>query len=67
MSEQDTDVLDTTLRTQDETHEVLLGLFYPWDRLQDLQSDHLESLRAARYKNTWLWNFVLPSLPPYLV
>ena len=67
MSEKDTDVLDTTLRSQDEIHEVLLGLFYPWNRLQDLQSDHLESLRAAPYKNTWLWNFVLSSLPPYLV
>ena len=67
MSEQDTDILDTTLRTQDEIHEVLLGLFYPWNKLQDLQSGYLESLRDAPYKNTWLWNFVLPSLPPYLV
>ena len=67
MSEQDTDILDTTLKTQDEIHEVLLGLFYPWNRLQDLQSSHLESLRAALYKNTWLWNFVSPSLSPYLV
>lgn len=67
MSEKDTDILDTTLKTQDEIHEVLLGLFYPWSRLQVLQSDHLESLHAASYKNTWLWNFVLPSLPPYLV
>jgi hypothetical protein len=67
MSETDTDVLDTTLRTQDEIHEVLLGLFYPWNGLQVLQSDHLESLRAAPYKNTWLWNFVLTSIPPYLI
>jgi hypothetical protein len=67
MSEKDTDILDTTLKTQDEIHEVLLGLFYPWNRLQDLHSGHLESLRAAPYKNTWLWNVVLPSLPPYLV
>jgi hypothetical protein len=54
MSEKDTNILDTTLKTQDEIHEVLLGLFYPWNKLQDLQSDHLESLRAALYKNTWL-------------
>jgi hypothetical protein len=67
MSEKDTDILDTTLRTQDEIHEVLLGLFYPWNRLQVLRSGHLESLRAAPYKNTWLWNFVLSFLPPYLV
>jgi hypothetical protein len=54
MSEKDTNILDTTLKTQDEIHEVLLGLFYPWNKLQDLQSDHLESLRATLYKNTWL-------------
>jgi hypothetical protein len=54
ISEQDTDTLDTTLRTQDEIHEVLLSLFYPWNRLQGLQSGHLESLCAALYKNTWL-------------
>ena len=36
MSEKDTDILDTTLKTQDKIHEVLLGLFYLWDRLQDL-------------------------------
>jgi hypothetical protein len=54
MSEKDTDILDTTLRTQDEIHEVLLGLFYPWNRLQVIRSGHLESLRAAPYKNTWL-------------
>ena len=67
MSDKDTDVLDTTLWTQDEIQEVLLGLFYPWDRLHDLHGDHLESLRAAPYKNTWLWKFLLPTLPPYLV
>ena len=66
MSEKDTDILDTTLKTQDEIHEVLLGLFYPWNGLQALRG-HLESLRAAPYKNTWLWNFVLSFLPPYLV
>jgi hypothetical protein len=67
MSEKDTDILDTTLKTQDEIHEVLLGLFYPWNGLQVLRGGHLESLRAAPYKNTWLWNFVLSFLPPYLV
>jgi len=67
MSEQDTDILDTTLKIQDEIHEVLLGLFYPWNGLQVLRSNHLESLYAAPYKNTWLWNFVLSFLPPYLV
>jgi hypothetical protein len=67
MSEKDTDIPDTTLKTQDEIHEVLLGLFYPWNGLQVLRSGHLESLRAAPYKNTWLWNFVLSFLPPYLV
>ena len=66
MSENDTDILDTTHKTQDEIHEVLLGLFYLWNRLQVLRG-HLESLRAALYKNTWLWNFVLSFLPPYLV
>jgi hypothetical protein len=66
MSEKDTDILDTTLKTRDEIHEVLLGLFYPWNGLQVLRG-HLESLRAAPYKNTWLWNFVLSFLPPYLV
>ncbi|KAH9209870.1 hypothetical protein DL95DRAFT_476269 [Leptodontidium sp. 2 PMI_412] len=67
ISENDTDILDTTLKTQDEIHEVLLGLFYPWNGLQVLRSGHLESLRAAPYKNTWLWNLVLSFLPPYLV
>jgi hypothetical protein len=66
MSEKDTDILDTTLKTQDDIHEVLLGLFYPWNGLQVLRG-HLESLRAAPYKNTWLWNFVVSFLPPYLV
>ena len=67
MSDKDTDVLDTTLKTQDEIHEVLLGLFYPWNGLRVLQGSHLESLRAAPYRNTWLWNFVVSFLPPYLV
>ncbi|KAL5351051.1 hypothetical protein ACLOAV_004625 [Pseudogymnoascus australis] len=62
MSEKDADILDTTLKTQDEIDEVLLGLFYPWSGLQVLRSGHLESLRAASYKNTWLWNFVLSFL-----
>lgn len=52
MSEKDTDVLDTTLKTQDEIYEVLLGLFYPWNGLQVLRNGYLESLRAAPYKNT---------------
>ena len=67
MSENDTDILDATLRTQDEIHQVLLGLFYPWNGFQVLRSGHLESLRAAPYKNTWLWNFVVSLIPPYLV
>ena len=54
MSKNDTNILDTTLKTQDEIHKVLLNLFYPWDRLQVLRSGHLKSLRAAPYKNTWL-------------
>jgi hypothetical protein len=29
ISEKENDILDTTLQTQDEIHEVLLGLFYP--------------------------------------
>jgi len=29
MSEQDNAILDATMTTQDEVHEVLLGLFYP--------------------------------------
>lgn len=66
MSERDNDVLDTTLRTQDEIHEVLLGLFYPWNKLRELPSGHLESLRASVYRNTWLWNLLLPALPLYL-
>jgi hypothetical protein len=67
MSERDNDVLDTTLRTQDDIHEVLLGLFYPWNKLRDLLSGHVESLRASEYRNTWLWNLFIPSLPLYLV
>ena len=67
MSEKDNDILDTTLRTQDEIHEVLLSLFYPWNNLRGLRSNHIASLRAAQYKNTWLWNLLVPSLPLYLV
>jgi hypothetical protein len=67
MSEKDTDCLDATLKTQDEVHKVFLGLFYPWDGLQVLQGGHLESLRTAPYRNTWLWNFVVSFLPSYLV
>ena len=54
MSEKDTDILDTILRTQDEIYEVLLGLFYLWNGLQVLRGSHLESLCAALYKNTWI-------------
>jgi hypothetical protein len=67
MSEKENDILDTTLRTQDEIHEVLLGLFYPWNNLQGLRSSHIASLRAAQYRNTWLWTFLHQSIPPYLI
>jgi hypothetical protein len=68
MSERDNTILDATMTTQDEVHEVLLGLFYPWNKLRrDFQEDRLESLRASEYKNTWLWNLLVHSLPPYLV
>ncbi|CZR60793.1 uncharacterized protein PAC_10689 [Phialocephala subalpina] len=51
-----------------EVHEVLLGLFYPWDKLRsDFQGQRFESLRTLEYKNTWLWNVIVRSLPPYLV
>ena len=56
MSEKDTEILDTTLKTQDEIHEVLLGLLYPWNGLQLLRSGYLESLGAS-----------ISFLPPYLV
>lgn len=52
ISERDNDVLDTTLRTQDEIHKVLLGLFYPWSKLRKLPSSHLGSLRASECRNT---------------
>jgi hypothetical protein len=52
MTERDNDVLDTTLWTQDEIHEVLLGLFYPWNYLRGLQGSHLASFREAQYKST---------------
>jgi hypothetical protein len=67
MSEPDNDILDTTLRTQDEIQEVLLGLLYPWTNLQGLRGNHIATLHAAQYKNTWLWNLLVPSLPPCLV
>jgi hypothetical protein len=68
MSERDNNILDATLTTQDEVHEVLLGLFYPWDRLRrDFRGHRLESLQASEYKNTWLWNLLVQSLPSYLV
>ena len=53
MSERDNAILDATLITQDEVHEVLLGLFYPWNKLRrNFQEDRLKSLRASEYKNT---------------
>jgi hypothetical protein len=67
ISERDNDVLDTTSRTQDEIHEVLLGLFYPWNMLRDLLGGLVDSLRALEYRNTWLWNLLIPSLPLYVV
>lgn len=68
MSERDNAILDATMTTQDEVHEVLLGLFYPWDKLHsDFQGQRLESLWASEYKNTWLWNLLVHSLSPYLV
>jgi hypothetical protein len=65
--ERDNDILDTTLRTQDEIHEVLLGPFYPWNNLRDLLGGHVDSLRALEYRNTWLRNLFIPSLPLYVV
>jgi hypothetical protein len=48
MSERDNAILDATMTTQDEVHEVLLGLFYPWDKLRsDFQGQRLGSLRAS--------------------
>jgi len=68
MSERDNATLDSTMTTKDEVHEVLLGLFYPWDKLHsNFQGQQLESLRASEYKNTWLWIRLVHSLPPYLV
>jgi hypothetical protein len=68
ISDWDNAVLDTTMTTQNEVHEVLLGLLYPWDKLcSDFQGHRLESLWALEYKNTWLWDIIVRSLPPYLV
>jgi hypothetical protein len=65
--EADSDTPVTTESTQDEIHETLLALFYPWNKLQlDFQGQQLESLQASEYKNTYLWNLVSPSLPSYL-
>jgi hypothetical protein len=51
MSKQDNAILDTTMTTWDEVHEVLLGLFYPCDKLCcDFQGQRPESLRASKYK-----------------
>jgi hypothetical protein len=48
LSERDNATLDSTMTTKDDVHEVLLGLFYPWDKLHsDFQGQQLESLRAS--------------------
>ena len=53
---------------QDKIDETLLGLFYPWNRLSlDFQRDQLQYLRTSEYKNTYIWNLVIKSLPLYLV
>jgi hypothetical protein len=61
-------VLSNTLRTQDEIDETLPGLFYPWNRLPfDFRPDQLQDLRASEYRNTYVWDIVVRSLPLYLV
>jgi hypothetical protein len=61
-------VLSDTSRSQDEIDEALLGLFYSWNRLPlDFQQDQLPHLKASEYKNTYIWNIVIKSLPSYLV
>ena len=42
-------------------------IFFLFSGNSKVNESHLESLRAAPYKNTWLWKFLLPTLPPYLV
>ncbi len=66
---QDTDkrVVSNTCRTQDEIDETLLGLFYPWNKLPLDFGQDLQNLRASEYKNTYLWDLVVQSLPSYLV
>ena len=50
MSKRDNSILDTTMTTWDEVHEVLLGLFYPCDKLCcDFQGQR-PTLRASEYK-----------------
>lgn len=64
----DSSVLSNTMRSQDEIDETLLGLFYPWDRLPlDFRQEHLQDLRASEYKNTFIWNLVVTSIPSYLL
>ncbi|KAF8850803.1 hypothetical protein BDZ45DRAFT_751390 [Acephala macrosclerotiorum] len=54
-------------RTQDEVDETLFKLFYPWNRLlSDFRQDQLQDFRAAEYKNTYIWNLALESLPSFL-
>jgi PIF1-like helicase/helitron helicase-like protein len=64
----DNSVLSSTAGSQDEIDETLLGLFYPWNNLTlDFQLGHLQDLRAREHKNTYIWEIVNKSLPPYLL
>jgi hypothetical protein len=64
----DDSVLSSTVSSQDEIDETLLGLFYPWNNLTlDFQPGHLQDLKAREHKNTYIWEIVKRSLPPYLV
>jgi hypothetical protein len=66
---QDTDkgVVSNTCRAQDEIDETLLGLFYPWNKLPLDFGQDLQDLRASEYKNTYVWDLVVQSLPSYLI
>ncbi|CZR69862.1 uncharacterized protein PAC_19762 [Phialocephala subalpina] len=65
---QDTDkgIVSNTCRTQDEIDETFLGLFYPWNKLPLDFGQDLQDLRASEYKNTYVWDLVVQSLPSYL-
>ena len=54
MLEKDTDILNIALKIQNKIYKLLLGLFYPWNRLYVLWSGYLKSLYVVLYKNTWL-------------